>query len=117
MFETPWSLSGTPIQFGNVSVPKENPIHYAPNEQALREAIFERINQANVVVIPTGMYANHSKWIQKEIDGANAFGKPILAVNPWGQEKKSAHVTLAARETVGWTSDSVINGIWRLRSG
>ena len=66
------------------------------------------------MVIPTGMYATHSKWIQREIDGANEKGKPILAINPWGQQRTSSVVSAAANKTVGWNKKSVIHGIWDL---
>jgi hypothetical protein len=61
------------------------------------------------------MYANHSYWIQKEIDGSLGYRRPILAVNPWGQERKSSVVAQAADSTVGWNKQSVVDGIWRLR--
>lgn len=117
IFEMPWELGQDPVSFYDVSVPKDNPIHNAPNADALRSAIYERIQFAHVVVIPTGMYASYSEWIQKEIEGARLYGKPILAVNPWAQEKKSAVVTEAANKLVGWSANSVINGIWHLRNG
>jgi len=60
------------------------------------------------------MYASYSKWIQEEINGAKYFERPILAVNPWAQEKKSSVVQQAADKSVGWTSESVVNGIWNL---
>ena len=34
------------------------------------------------------MYINYKKWIQKEIDGSKKYRKPILAVNPFGKQKK-----------------------------
>ena len=114
IFEDSWNLNGVPIHFTDLSVPKEDPIHYANNERELRAAIYSRIYNSNVVVIPTGMYATHSNWIGKEIDGANAYSKPILAVDPWGQERKSQTVTENATSTVGWNKQSVINEIWRL---
>ena len=89
----------------------------APTDRALREAIFNQIAKCHVVVIPLGMYANYSKWIKKEINGANHYAKPILGVNPWGQERKSSVVAAAAKETVGWNSKSVVGGIWRLYRG
>ena len=70
-----------------------------------------------MIVIPLGMYASYSKWIKKEIDGAQSYTKPILGVNPWGQERKSSVVAAAAKETVGWNSKSVVGGIWRLYRG
>lgn len=117
IFQMPWSHNGESINFIDSSVPRENPIHYAPTSGHLRDAIYQRISSSDVVVIPMGMYANHSEWIQKEIDGAHIFGRPILAVNPWAQERKSSIVAQAARESVGWNSGSVVNGIWRLRNG
>lgn len=114
LFTNKWESNGIPVVFPDASVPKTNPIHYAPNEIALRDAIYQRIAASSVVVIPTGMYSSHSKWIQKEIDGANLLGKPILAVNPWGQERKCSVVVTASRLQVGWNKASVVNGVWRL---
>ena len=67
-----------------------------------------------MVVIPSGMYTNYSKWIQKEIDGAKEYEKPILAVNPWGQKKKAGIVLDNTDDGVGWNKKSVINAIWQL---
>lgn len=112
-----WRLGQASLVFRDFSVPKDNPLHNASTERALKDAIFNQIVRCHVVVIPLGMYANYSKWIQKEIDGANTCAKPILGVNPWGQERRSSVVAKAATETVGWNSQSVVDGIWRLYRG
>lgn len=117
IFQENWNVSGVPLIFENFSVPKSDPIHFANSEAQLRGAIYTKITLSDVVVIPTGMYANYSTWIQKEIEGAVSFAKPILAVNPWGQEKKSAVVAQAAKKLVGWNKQSVIDGIWNLYCG
>ncbi len=114
IFDEAWSVDGQPIHFFNTSVPKDNPIHFAPNDAALQQAIYERIFDSHVVVIPTGMYANHSKWIGKEIDGAKLYAKPIVAVDPWAQKRASSVVAEAAAEAVGWSKKSIINAVWRL---
>ncbi len=114
IFEDPWNVDGAPLNFIDRSVPKDDPIHYAPTDEALRAAIFRRIDLTDVVVIPMGMYANHSKWIQKEIDGARQYAKPILAVNPWGQKRSSSTVRAAAAAEAGWSSESVVKAIWQL---
>lgn len=62
-----------------------------------------------------GMYVNYSMWIKEEISGSNLLEKPILAVNPWAQERKSSIVASVANLQVGWNKQSVISGIWRLR--
>lgn len=102
------------MYFYDTSVPKDNPIHYAPSDAQLKAAIFQRISGSNVVVIPTGMYAHYSKWIRKEIEGARLYSKPILAVDPWGQKRAASVVAEAANETVGWNKQSIVDAIWRL---
>ena len=114
IFNKRWSVGQASLVFLDYSVPKNNPIHNAPSDRALREAIFNQIARCHVIVIPMGMYATYSKWIQKEIDGANHYTKPILGVNPWGQERHSSVGANAAQESVGWNSKSVVGAIWRL---
>ncbi len=114
LFNYSWSVGQASLQLCDYSVPRSDPIHNAPTDRQLREAIYNKIARSHVVVIPTGMYANYSKWIQKEIDGARAYGKPILAVNPWGQERKSSVVQSAADRLVGWNSSPIVDGIWEL---
>ena len=117
IFRQKWRLGQASLVFLDFSVPKNDPIHDAPTDRALREAIFNQIRRCHVIVIPLGMYANYSKWIKKEISGADHYAKPILGVNPWGQERKSSVVAAAAKETVGWNSKSLVGGIWRLYRG
>lgn len=114
IFNESWSVGQASLDFRNYSVPKDDPIHNARNDTQLKNALFNQISRSHVIVIPTGMYANYSKWIQKEIDGSVQYGKPILAVNPWGAQRASGVVSSAAIKTVGWTKKSVIGGIWEL---
>lgn len=114
IFDENWNVGQASLNFSDYSVPKNDPIHNAPTVTALRERIYARIARSHVIVIPTGMYANYSKWIGEEINGARYYEKPILAVNPWAQQKKSSIVQAASKETVGWNKDPVVNAIWRL---
>lgn len=117
LFETSWNVSGTPLRFVDYSIPQNNPIHNANNDQELAQAIAHEIAKAHVVVCPTGMYANYSKWIEPELIGARNMGRRILGVNPWGQKRKSSVVENNAHNTVGWTKQSVVNGVWNLFKG
>ncbi len=114
VFKNKWQSQGTKIVFLDTSVPKDNPIHFAKSDRELKRAIWERIQIADVVVIPTGMYANYSKWIAKEIEGAQKYKKPILAVNPWNQERKSSVVQQASEDYCGWNKQSVVGKIWSI---
>jgi len=114
IFNQSWSVDQLSLDFRNFSVPQNDPIHTANNDSQLRQALYNQISRSHVIVIPTGMYTNFSKWIQKEIEGANTYDKPILAVNPWGAQRTSADVKEAAHMVVGWNSKSVVTGIWEL---
>lgn len=114
IFKQSWRSGQASLHFLDYSVPKDDPIHNAPTEWQLRDAIYRKIDRSHVVVIPTGMYANYSKWIRKEINGAEDKNKPILGVNPWGQKRTSSVVAEAAAKTVGWNKETVIAAIWNL---
>ena len=116
IFEETWTVNNGQqrLYFFDLSVPKDDPIHNAPNQEALRAAIYEKIGESNIVVIPSGMYATHSDWIEKEIAGSKWNGKPILAVNPFGQERKAGIVLDNATDAVGWNKKSVVGSVWKL---
>ncbi len=114
IFKENWSAGQASLNFYDFSVPKNDPIHNAVNDSQLKNAIYNKISRSHVIVIPSGMYASYSKWIKKEIEGSNYYGKPILAVNPHGQERKPGIVLDNSNEAVGWNKKPVINGIWSL---
>lgn len=114
IFGEAWHAGQIRLNLRDFSVPKDDPIHNAPNDTALKIAIYRQISMSHVVVIPSGMYANYSKWIQKEIEGAKGYQKPILAVNPWGQERRPGVVTSNSDIAVGWNKKSVIEAVWML---
>lgn len=97
--------------YKNYSVPRNDPIHNAPNQVALRAAIERQIRPASVVVILAGVYSTYSKWINVEIELAKQLGKPIIAIEPWGSEKTSKVVKDAADKIVKWQTDSIVNAI------
>ena len=99
------------FNYKNYSVPKNDPIHNAPNETALRAAIRAQIQPASVVVILAGVYSTYSKWINIEIELAQAMGKKILAIEPWASERTSKIVKESADKIVAWNSKSIVDGI------
>lgn len=114
IFEEKWSVGQASLDFRDFSIPKHDPIHNAPTKPELKQAIFDKIARSHVIVIPTGMYASYSEWIQKEIAGANLYTKPILAVIPRGQERNAEVVLTNASAEVGWNKQSLIQSIWDL---
>ncbi len=100
--------------FRDYSVPKDDPIHNAPNSQALADAITRQMRPCHVVLLMAGVYASYSIWIQREIRiGKNAFEspKPIVAIKPRGNTQVSQVVSSNADRLVGWNTDSIVEAI------
>lgn len=105
-------LSNAPyFNFKNYSVPKDDPIHNAPNDYQLRAAIKNQMQHASCVLILAGVYATYSKWINIEIQLAQEMGKKIIAIQPWAAQRTSQVVKNAADEIVGWNTSSIVNAI------
>lgn len=105
------------FRYRNYSVPKDDPIHNAPNVDALYRAIKDQMIFCDVVLIMAGKYATYSKWIQREIQIAKkefSKPKPIVAIKPWANEQVSSVVSEAADRLVGWNTNSIVSAIREL---
>lgn len=105
------------FSYRNYSVPKDDPIHNAPNTQALTDAITEKITFCQVIVILAGVYATYSKWISREIAIAQSGftnPKPILAIEPWDSEHTSKFVKDNADDVVRWNTVPIVSAIRNL---
>lgn len=99
----------------NYSVPEHDPLGTKTNKE-LSEAIDRQIKPINCLLIISGMYTNHRLWIQKELEIAKSYNKPIVGIIPQGQERTPVEVQNAAKEMVGWNTDSIITAVrkWSL---
>ena len=107
----------TYFRFKNYSVPRNDPIHDAPTDHALRHAIKSKMQPCGVVLVLAGVYATYSKWIDIEMQlAASGFtnAKPIVAIEPWGSERTSAPVKQASDRIVRWNTESIVNAIREL---
>jgi hypothetical protein len=102
--------------YRDYSIPKNDPIHSAPNRKLLAAAIMRQMRFCDVIVILAGVYSTHSKWINEDIAIAQSFTrpKPILAIEPWGSERTSAVVKRFASKIVSWNTSSIVAGIREL---
>ncbi|WP_322534606.1 TIR domain-containing protein [Duganella zoogloeoides] len=114
VFEEHWNFGQALLEFRNYSIPKDDPIHNFTIIVMLKNAIYNQIAKSHAIFIPSGMYSSHSRWIGEEIMGAKEYGKPILAVTPWAQERNSDVVLRNANARVGWSKQYVVDGIWKL---
>jgi hypothetical protein len=104
------------FNYKDYSVPKDDPIHNAPNSTALSQAIQNQMRFCDVIIILAGVYSTYSSWINKEIAIAQGFtnSKPILAIEPWASERTSSVVKNNADKIVKWNTSSIVDGIREL---
>ena len=97
----------------NYSVPEDDAFDRM-SAAGLTEAMRRQIRPVQCVVIVSGMYVNHSEWIQFEMDFAKSLGKPILGIKRWGEQRTPQNVVNCAVEMVAWNSVSIVGAIRRL---
>ncbi|MFB6197864.1 MAG: TIR domain-containing protein, partial [Halobacteriaceae archaeon] len=98
------------FDFRDYSVPEEEQFD-TDTDAELKEALREKqIKPSSVVVVLAGLYSTHSEWIDKEMQIADEEGKPILGVEPWGNDRTSNTVENRADKMVGWNTDSIVDG-------
>jgi hypothetical protein len=92
-YERVQRLLNTDVTFHweNLSVTIENPIPSHPtlpkSHWTICRELIVKIERADCLLVLAGMYVNYSGWIQSEIQLAQEFHKPIIAVKRWGQER------------------------------
>ena len=102
------------FSFVDYSVPPDDPIHDADDDEMLRQEIRNQMSLCHVILILAGVYATYSRWINEEIDLAESgFSerKAIVAIEPWGAQRTSARVKGAADQTVRWSTKSIVRAI------
>jgi len=102
------------LNYYNHSVPKDDPIHTRGTQRELRAAIDAQIKGTSCVLILAGVYSTYSKWINEEIAIAKTYGKPIIAIEPWGAERTSVVVKNNADRIVKWQGSSIVRAIEEL---
>ncbi|MDA3808677.1 MAG: TIR domain-containing protein [Thiomicrorhabdus sp.] len=99
------------LDYYNHSVPLNDPIHTNGTDKQLREAIDAKVKGTSCVIILAGVYSTYSKWINKEIEIAKNYNKPIIAIEPWDSKKTSKVVKDNANRIVKWQGSSLVKAI------
>ena len=105
-----WLNNASYFDWTNYSVPVERPLDVKGTND-LKDKLRQRISNSSCVIIMSGMYVDYSEWIDFEINTAVSFNKPIIGIEPWGQERVPTKVQKAAKKMVGWNSSSVIDAV------
>ena len=93
------------FNFKNYSVPEHDALEVKTNKE-LEDGLRRQIAPSSILLIIAGMYYNHRKWIQKEIEIAEEMGKTILVIEPRGSEQ--IPLDLQKYNSVKWNSNSII---------
>lgn len=105
-----WLDDALYFEWTDYSVPIDKPLDVSGSKE-LKEKLKDRIAKCSCVIILSGMYVAYSEWIDYEIDTAKEMHKPIIGVEPWGQERIPSKVSDNADKVVGWNSSSVIQAV------
>lgn len=106
--------AATNFKYRNYSVQKHDPLvnpGTPVGQRTLTNQLDGQIKPVNCVHIIAGMYSAYKFWIQKEIDIAQSYNKPIIGLVPSGQERTPINVQNAAIEMVSWNTSSIVAAI------
>lgn len=98
------------FSYKNYSVPQHDALQTKTNKE-LEEALYRQIAPTSVVLIIAGMYYNHRRWIQKEIDIAKEYNKPIIVIRPWGAQLMPSELTTSRFIQVNWNISSIVQAV------
>lgn len=104
------------FSYKNFSAPEDNPLKNTDgtnvkNKSEITSAIENKIKPVNVVLVISGMYANNREWMEKEIEIAQNYNKPIISIKPWGNTKTPVYIQNIADIEVAWNTNSIIQAI------
>ena len=94
----------------NYSVSFDNPLA-GGSRKKLAEEIDRQIRLASAVLVISGIYVSHRKWIQFEINLADEYNKPIVGIVPRGNLNIPAAIRRSAWDIVNWSTNSIVDSI------
>ncbi|MBL0389487.1 TIR domain-containing protein [Tumebacillus sp. ITR2] len=102
------------FQYANHSVPQEAPLFDTKTpagDRKLKNALEKQIGSAKCLIVLSGMYVAHRKWLKLEMELAQKHGIPIIGVVPRGQQRVPLEVKQAAVTMVSWNTRSIVTAI------
>jgi len=101
--------------YANCSHPDRKP--EPPEQEPIQEELRNQIRQAELLICPAGEYQN-SALVAFQLDVAQAFSIPVLAINSFGGTSDMLPALKdAATETVDWNERELTDAIRRAARG
>lgn len=86
--------------------------------EAIKAELREQIKPAEVVIMPVAIYDANPDLARFQMDAAQAFGKPLLAVKAFGDTVAiPREIVERCDDIIEWNDRSLINAIKRLGRG
>jgi hypothetical protein len=96
----------------NCSAPDRAPA--SGGKEAIKDELRTQIKSAEVVIVLSSMYAANRDWIEYQMDAAQAFERPLVALEPFGGvEKMPEQVRGRADERVEWNERLIVDALRR----
>ena len=96
----------------NCSAPDNVPT--GGDKEALKDELRNQIDTAEVVVVPSAMFAENRDWITYQMDAAQAKDLPLVALEFFGGVGEVPdEIAERADETVGWNERMIVDAIRR----
>jgi hypothetical protein len=100
----------------NYSDPDGKPEH--GGQEGMQEAIRNQIRRVEAVLFPVGIYSQDPRLIDFELNVAQAFDKPVIAIQAFGgTQALPKEVMAAAVETIEWNDRVIIDALRRFGRG
>ena len=96
----------------NCSAPQSVPA--SGGKEALKEELRKQIKNAEVVIVPAGIYIDNYDWATYQMDAAQAINLPLVVIEPFGGiAKLPEELANRAGEIVGWNERNIIDAVRR----
>lgn len=96
----------------NCSAPDQMPP--GGGREAIKEALREQLKPSEVVVVLGALYVEQRDWVTFQMDAAQAFEKPLVALEPFGGiEELAPTIAERADEVVGWNDRRIVDALLR----
>ena len=102
------------FSYRNYSAPEDKPLvspGSAVTNAILRKHIDNKIRPVNAVLVLSGMYYYYHDWMKVEMDIAQSYHKPIIAIKPRGNQFVPQEISCISNTVVNWNTASIVSAI------
>lgn len=95
----------------NVSHPEDRP---AGGMNEVKEVLIRQIRDSEAVIVLPALYEAQTDLVNFMMDAANANGKPIITIRPYGRVKQTPKALLErSKEHIEWNAREMVDALRR----